>query len=176
MKKLIYLFLIVPFLAQAQDAAKPTTYQEEFAAGMAYSQDQIVKLIDVFPQDKMTWRPSEGVRSVSETILHIVGSTYMLSSALGTPLPEGLDPQGIEKVTTDKAEILKYVNEAYAFASEAVASVSDEQMNDTVELPFGTFSKRALIMIIATHSYEHKGQLIAYARVNGITPPWSGAE
>lgn len=176
MKKLIYLFIIVPFLAQAQDTPKSTTYQQEFAGGMSYSLDQIVKLIDVFPQDKMTWRPGEGVRSVSETILHIAGSTYMLSSALGTPMPEGIDPQGIEKATTDKAEILKSVNDAYTFASDAVAAVSDEQMDEMVELPFGTFSKRALIMIIATHSYEHKGQLIAYARVNGITPPWSGAE
>lgn len=176
MKNLLYLLLITPFLATAQEAVEPTTYQQEFAGGMSYSQDQIVKLIEAIPQDKFTWRPAEGVRSVSEVILHIAGSTYMLSSALGTPVPEGLNLETLEKSTTNKDEILKYVNDAYAFSSTAVANVSDEAMNEMIELPFGTFSKRGVIMIIATHSYEHKGQLIAYARFNGITPPWSGIE
>lgn len=175
MKNLFYVLLVIPFLANAQETPQPTTYQQEFAQGMSYSQDQIVKLIGAIPQDKYTWRPAEEVRSMSEVILHIAGSTYGLASSLGKTLPEGLNPQTLEKSTTDKDEILKYINDAYAFATAAVAEVKDEQMNDMVELPFGTFTKRSLIMIIATHSYEHKGQLIAYTRVNGITPPWSGS-
>ncbi|SMD36651.1 Uncharacterized damage-inducible protein DinB (forms a four-helix bundle) [Reichenbachiella faecimaris] len=175
MKNLLYILLIAPFLATAQDATQPTTYQQEFAGSMSYSQGQIVKLIEAIPQDKYAWRPAEGVRSVSEVILHIAASTYNLSSALGTPLPEGLDANGLEKSTTSKDEILKAINEAYAFSTAAVANVKDDQMNEMVTLPFGTFTKRSLIMIIATHSYEHKGQLIAYTRVNGITPPWSGS-
>lgn len=174
MKNLLYILLFTPFLAAAQTESAPTTYQQEFAGSMSYSQGQIVKLIDAIPQDKYTWRPDEGVRSVSEVLLHIAASTYNLSSALGKPLPEGLDTQNLEKSTTNKDEILKYINEAYAFATTAVAEVKDDQMNDMVTLPFGNFTKRSLIMIVATHSYEHKGQLIAYTRVNGITPPWSG--
>lgn len=175
MKNLLYILLFAPFLATAQEAAQPTTYQQEFARSMSYSQGQIVKLIGAIPQEKYSWRPADDVRSVSEVLLHIAASTYNLSSALGTPLPEGLDTKTLEKSTTNKDEILKYINEAYAFATTAVANVKDEQMNDMVELPFGSFTKRSLIMIIATHSYEHKGQLIAYTRVNGITPPWSGS-
>ncbi|MEO9967675.1 MAG: DinB family protein [Reichenbachiella sp.] len=171
MKNLFYIILLSPFLAVAQ----PTTYQQEFANSMSYSQDQIVKLIGAIPQEKYTWRPADEVRSMSEVILHIAGSTYMLSSSLGKTMPEGLDLKTLEKSTTNKDEILKYINEAYAFATAAVAEVKDEQMNDMVELSFGTFTKRSLIMIIATHSYEHKGQLIAYTRVNGIAPPWSGS-
>lgn len=175
MKNLLYILLITPFLATAQEASQPTTYQQEFGGSMNYSQDQIVKLIGAIPQDKYTWRPADDVRSISEVILHIAASTYNLSSALGTPLPEGLDTKNLEKSTTNKDEILKAINDAYAFSTAAVASVQDDQMNDMVTLPFGTFTKRSLIMIIATHSYEHKGQLIAYTRVNGITPPWSGS-
>ncbi|MEO9804383.1 MAG: DinB family protein [Reichenbachiella sp.] len=175
MKNLLYILLIMPFLATAQETAQVTTYQQEFAGSMSYSQGQIVKLIGAIPQEKFTWRPGDSVRSVSEVILHIAGSTYGLASSLGKALPDGLNPQTLEKSTTNKDEILKYVNDAYAFATAAVADVKDEQMNDMVELPFGTFTKRSLIMIIATHSYEHKGQLIAYTRVNGITPPWSGS-
>lgn len=175
MKNLLYILLIAPFLATAQEAPQPTTYQQEFTGSMNYSQDQIVKLIEAIPQEKYSWRPDEGVRSVSEVILHIAASTYNLSSALGTPLPAGLDTKTMEKSTTDKAEILKAINEAYAFSKASVDAVKDDQMNDMVTLPFGTFTKRSLIMIIATHSYEHKGQLIAYTRVNGIAPPWSGS-
>ncbi|WP_420581835.1 DinB family protein [Reichenbachiella sp.] len=175
MKNLLYILLIAPFLATAQETAQPTTYQQEFTGSMNYSQGQIVKLIEAIPQEKYAWRPGENVRSTSEVILHIAASTYNLSSALGTPLPEGLDTKALEKSTTDKAEILKAINDAYAFSKAAVDAVNDDQMNDMVTLPFGTFTKRSLIMIIATHSYEHKGQLIAYARVNDVTPPWSGS-
>lgn len=175
MKNLLYILLLAPFLATAQTEPAPTTYQQEFAGSMNYSQGQIVKLIEAIPQDKFSWRPAEGVRSVSEVLLHIAASTYNLSSALGTPLPEGLDTKTMETSTTNKDEILKRINEAYAFATAAVADVKDEQMTDMVTLPFGSFTKRSLIMIVATHSYEHKGQLIAYTRVNGITPPWSGS-
>ena len=174
MKKLFCLLLLVPFLASAQDANQPSTYQSEFAGSMSYSQDQIVKLIGAIPQDKFTWRPAEGVRSISEVLLHIAKSTYRLSSALGKPLPAGLDLATLETSTTNKDEILKHINGAYAFSTAAVAEVKDAQMNEMVELPFGTFTKRSLIMIVATHSYEHKGQFIAYARMNGIVPPWSG--
>ncbi len=30
-----------------------------------------------------------------------------------------------------------------------------------------------VVYILVTHNHEHLGQSIAYARVNGITPPWT---
>jgi uncharacterized damage-inducible protein DinB len=30
-----------------------------------------------------------------------------------------------------------------------------------------------VLELLATHNHEHLGQMIAYARMNGIAPPWS---
>ena len=37
-------------------------------------------------------------------------------------------------------------------------------------------TKRAGLLVLASHSHEHLGQLIAYARSNNITPPWTARE
>jgi uncharacterized damage-inducible protein DinB len=31
-------------------------------------------------------------------------------------------------------------------------------------------------MALVSHEHEHLGQMIAYARSNGVTPPWSSPE
>lgn len=172
MKKLIYLIVLMPMLSWAQ----VPTLQQEFAGATDYNQGQLVQLIGVIPADKMSWRSSEDVRSVSEVIAHIAGTNYMFGSFLGTPLPEGVDWQSMEKTLTKKEDLLKAINDSFAFINKASAAVEKDDLLTQVELPFGTFTKRAIMGIAGGHCSEHKGQLIAYARFMEIQPPWSGME
>ena len=87
-------------------------------------------------------------------------------------MPEGFDMASLETVS-GKEEAMRVAKESFEFAQGYMASADPATLGEEVELPFGTFTKRQLLMIIYEHSGEHKGQLIAYARANGITPPWS---
>ena len=169
MKQLTLLLLLIPVISFAQTP----TFQQEVGGNLDFHRNHINQLIDAIPDDKITWRSSDDVRSISEVVAHIAASTYNLSSALGKNIPEGVDPSGFEKSLTSKEDLKAAVNNAFDFAKEAIAGVSDEDLVTMVELPFGTFTKRNIMLIIVSHDTQHKGQFITYARSIGVTPPWN---
>jgi uncharacterized damage-inducible protein DinB len=171
MKKLIYLFILVPMMSYGQ----APSVQQEFTGGTAYNKNHIVQLINAIPEDKLSWKSNDDVRSVSEVVAHIAATNYMFGSFLGTtPLPEsGKDWQSFEKTLTSKKQLLKAINESFAYIDAAATAVESDDLTTQVELPFGTFTKRNIMAVANSHCAEHKGQFIAYARFMGITPPWS---
>ncbi len=129
-------------------------------------------LADEIPEDKYSWRPAEGVRSVSESFVHALGANYFLMGFFGNPMPEGFSRE-LEKQVTAKADVKEWLDKSYNTASEFIPTIDPVTLDDKVETPFGEFTKRKLLFVIATHGHEHLGQMIAYARMNGVTPPWS---
>ena len=74
---------------------------------------------------------------------------------------------------TDKAAILEAFNESAAFVREKIMEVDAAGLGEEVDLGFMKTNRLSALLIVLEHSGEHKGQLIAYARSNGIAPPWS---
>lgn len=139
--------------------------------------DKVIQLANAIPSEDYSWKPEEGVRSVSEVYVHIAMSNYFFLSYLGLPMPKDLKPgtenQNLEKEMTDKAEILNLLKKSYADAANFLSSYTGTDFDTVVELPFGKFTKAQILMLTATHPHEHLGQSIAYARTNHIVPPWS---
>jgi uncharacterized damage-inducible protein DinB len=130
---------------------------------------KLVSLAEAVPQEKYGWRPGEGVRSASEVFMHVAGGNYFLSGGLGVAMPEGLSPE-MEK-ETDKAKILAALKASNDHARAAIAGASD--LGAEVELFGQKFTKADVVAILVGHVHEHLGQAIAYARANGVVPPWS---
>ena len=139
--------------------------------------DKLIQLAEAMPSEDYSWRPEEGVRSVSEVYVHVAMSNYFFLSYLGLPMPKELKPgtenQQLEKEMTDKAEIVNFLKKSSDDAQKFLAGYTDTDFDTVVELPFGKFTKAQLLMLTATHPHEHLGQEIAYARINHIVPPWS---
>ncbi|MEI9977112.1 MAG: DinB family protein [Ignavibacteriota bacterium] len=141
---------------------------------------QVVALAKAIPEEKYAWRPGPGVRSFKEVLLHITfGNQLLLNVATKSPNKEAVIQQ-IEqnaKGETDPATKEKIV----AMLTESLAAVRKEMAGVrsagglTREIDhFGTPAPLGGVLAeIDTHIAEHLGQLIAYARVNGIVPPWS---
>jgi uncharacterized damage-inducible protein DinB len=89
-------------------------------------------------------------------------------------MPDGMKMDSdFDKITTDKAEILEFVKKAYTFTREKLMEIKDKDLENQIDF-FGTkITTRHLLIKMAGHSHEHLGQLIAYARINGVIPPWS---
>ena len=136
------------------------------------SSKKIIALADAVPAEDYVWRPEEGVRSVAEVYVHIGMTNYFLLSYLGEKMPEGFD-QNAEKNMTDKKDIVNFLKQSFNDAQKFLSGYGDTDYDTIVELPFGKFSKKQVLMIVATHAHEHLGQSIAYARTNHIVPPWS---
>jgi uncharacterized damage-inducible protein DinB len=145
----------------------------EFARNLDYAGDKLIQLAEAVPAEKYTWRPAEGVRSFSEVFLHAAGGNYMIPSFTGAKLPDGFDPKTFETSTTKKDEIIAQIKKSLEFAKAAANAIADSDMDTSVKWFLGEGSKREILFFTSAHDHEHLGQLIAYSRMNGITPPWS---
>lgn len=165
-------FALTPIFLFAQ--APPTTIQEAAIGSLMYTEGRVIQLAEAIPAEMYDWRPAEGVRSISESLMHLATANYFIFVTAGHTPPEGIDIMTLEKSTTDKEEVLAAVKASYAYARDGVNGISKKQLQDKVEFPFpGEYNKRSALMVVTGHCEEHMGQLIAYARMNNIVPPWS---
>ncbi len=160
--------LMVVTMTYAQDKLAQATIQGVLTGNQA----QVVQLAEAFSEDQYDWRPSEGVNSVGEALLHIAGGNYFLASKLGFPPPEDVDMMSLGKIT-GKDNIIATLKKSNEFVLEKIMEVESDDLNEEVDFGFAKMNKMGGLLAIMEHNGEHKGQLIAYARTNGVVPPWS---
>jgi len=133
----------------------------------------LVSMADAIPADKYSWRPQPGVRSVSELLMHIAQSNYYLLSVTGPKIPPELASDDVEKKIVSKPEVLAYLRRSLEAVKNARAQLKPADLQRQVKIYGETVSVDGMYLRIICHDNEHMGQLIAYARINGIVPPWS---
>ena len=146
-------------------------YKSEALQRVSALEKKYVGLAEATPADKFTWRHAEEVRSVSEVFMHVAGANYGIPRALGTPPPEGFQMRGYDKSTTDKAEIVAKLKESFEHLRKAVEAAGDA--DKPTKLFRMDMTARGAVLFMLEHLSELLGQSIAYARINGVTPPWS---
>ncbi len=163
--------------AAAQSAAQataPTGVRRELLAQVEDAERKLVALAEAMPQDKYGWRPAAGVRSVSEVFMHVVGGNYLFPGIIGVKRPADFAlTRDSEKTVTDKAQVVDHLRKSFAFVKQAMTTVPDAELDASVSLFGSPSTKRGVLVLVATHAHEHLGQSIAYARMNGVVPPWS---
>ena len=97
-------------------------YKAKFQTDMKDLQSKFVSLAQAFPQDKYTWRPGEGVRSVSEVFLHVAGGNFSIPGMMGATPPAGYSRTGYETSTTDKAAVIEQLNKSFDYINSTVAA------------------------------------------------------
>lgn len=164
---------LAPTTAVAQIAPKGPGFKAEYLAESAVAEDHLVRLAEAIPADKYTWRPAPGVRSVSEVLLHIAGSNFNLPRTLGLVPKEGMITTAYWTSTTDKAKIVADLKQSFAFLRAGIEKLTDADAEKKMAWFDGENTYRGILYFFTRHTGEHTGQLIAYARFNGIVPPWS---
>lgn len=162
--------------AQEPKAAAPVpTFKQVVLFQIGDVEKKLVGLAEAMPDEKYSWRPEKGVRSVSEVLMHEAGANVFFMTFVGVKPPAGFDPQG-EKTVTEKSKVIAALKASFAHVKTAVAGLTDEDLQKTTKLmQYGTQTYQTVLFTFCDHMHEHLGQLIAYARVNGVTPPWSKA-
>jgi uncharacterized damage-inducible protein DinB len=136
-------------------------------------QKKCVDLAQVLSNDKLTWRPSPDARSFAEVFLHVAGERYGILGMMGATPPAGVKPRELEKSTTDKDKIVAELNQSWDFAQGAINSMSNADFAKLLPKLGPQANEGDVVYILVADAHEHLGQLIAYARENGITPPWT---
>lgn len=173
---LALLSLAAPRAARSDDAM-PAGVRGDIIGSMMMAAKEVEELAAAMPDKKYDWRPGKGVRSVGEVYLHICQANYMIPTLLGATPPMSKDEiMKMGDMKADKAKIAQMLQDSYAFAAKAIGDVQDSDLDTQVEFFGQKMPKRALMMVLASHSHEHLGQSIAYARMNGIVPPWTARQ
>jgi uncharacterized damage-inducible protein DinB len=170
MKKLLTLcVLLSSTLSFAQNQV-----QTETSNMISFASGHIMQLAEAIPEDKYDWSPDEGVRSVSGVLHHVISANYFFGTKMGGSLPSGVNMETLEQDLKTKSDLAAALKKSSDFIVATIKEVEDDALANKVEFPFpGEYTVMTAILIAQSHCNEHLGQLIAYGRMNGITPPWS---
>ena len=129
-------------------------------------------LAGAVPEDKYGFRPVPEEQTFGERVLHVAQINVSLLQTLGAKTP----PPPIDPKATSKAEAMAALQKVGEYGIAVIKEFSDQQLAARVASPWfmGPMSTRQRILyFLMTHSQDTYGQLVVYARLNGITPPAS---
>lgn len=169
------LTLAMPLTAQA-----PEGISSEYMRDVTQLETKIVGLAKAIPASAYEWRPGKGVRSTSEVFMHVAADNYFIPGLIGNTAPaetgitkEYKTAEAFEKKPMKRDEVIAELEKSFAFLKSSLKSVPEEKMTEPVDFFGRKNTTRGAWLITITHLHEHLGQLIAYARSNNVTPPWS---
>src|SRR5579863_2156403 len=136
-------------------------------------QKKFVDLANAVPADKLTWRPSADSRSFAEVFLHVAGERYQILGLMGATPPSGFNGKEFEKSTTDKSRIVDELNQTWEFTQKTINGMSNADFAKLLPKLGPQANAGDVVYILVADAHEHLGQVVAYARENGIVPPWT---
>lgn len=162
---------LIATAAHAQSA--PTDYRDEFLDHFARSSAKLVQLSDAMPETLYPWSPGEGVMSVERVYAHIARYNYMyLEDNLGIAAPEEIEVEKLES-TTGKGDVTGLLRRSIDHVRDHASAMTEEDLTGLTTLYGRRVAGWAVLFQLLSHMNEHVGQSVAYARMNGVVPPWS---
>jgi len=163
--------------ARAQDAITKESagvVKAAFLADLDGMRGKFLGLAQAFPPDKYTWRPMDGVRSVSEVLMLIASETYGFAPT-GLGGKAGLTREEMAPLAkvTDKAQVIDHLTKGFAYAKQSIEAIDPATLTAKRRVMGQDRALPDIVIAIGGDMHEHLGQLIAYARMNHIVPPWS---
>lgn len=124
---------------------------------------KLIVLAEEFPDIKFDTSPVEGTRTVADVLRHVAFWNYFVAeTARGRKGDDSANELPKNKFVT-KSQMISELNRSAAQVTEALkknASGFSPELTET-------------IVTFIEHNCEHYGQLVVYARLNGIVPPAS---
>jgi len=161
--------------AQAQSALK-----DDLMADVLEVEEKLLGLANAMSAEHYDWRPGEGVRSVGEVFQHVTADNFLLASPfIELPTWTAMDAtdystvQAFERRDIERAQIIQELEQSFAHIKSAMETMTDARLAESVSLFGQSWTAQRLWILTVVHMHEHLGQSIAYARMNGVVPPWS---
>lgn len=160
-------------------SARLAGFRGEFQWELEIAESQLLALAGVIPDSLLRWRPAPDARSFSEVLVHLGVVNLLLlelkdAARLDMARIAALVRGGIEKEKglVDRVPILDLVSKSFAAVKAAISSATEEELDRRGEFFAEQSTVRRVYLRVLAHSHEHMGQLIAYARSNGVPVPW----
>lgn len=172
---LLVVSAVGPAAAQQPPAAPPT------AAGFLRNlyngnKNNILRSADKMPEEFYSLRPGpqQEVRTFGQHVAHVATFSFLwCSQAKGEPNPNA--GRDLEKTLTSKADILKAVNEAFAYCDTAYAALTDANANEMIQITQENgrqqqLPRMGLLTLNVVHNNEIYGNMVTTMRIKSIVP------
>jgi hypothetical protein len=172
------LLSVGPILAQ-----QPQKNEEKAAPAPSVSQavidswneigGKLTEMAKDFPEEKYDYKATPQQRTFAEVLLHVIGTSYVLTDSANGKEPRPHDLSRSDYKT--KADIVAALKKSVEEGAAALKSRGDRGMSATVRMSFNNQMIRILDLAygMCMHASEHYGQLVVYYRLNGLVPPES---
>jgi hypothetical protein len=155
--------------------------KQVFDKTLAGTEKEFVSLVEAMPANKFGFAPTsgkfDGVRTFGQQATHVAFVLNTLAAALlGEAEPAGGPHENGPENLTMKDQIVQYVKDAFAHAHKAVGTLTNANVLGETKDPFDAKAKRTRVDsvgMMSSHTFDHYGQMVVYARMNGIVPPAS---
>jgi uncharacterized damage-inducible protein DinB len=172
-KRLIVFLLLSAATLMAQKPEFLEGLGQGYAGEWTHASRQLVALAEAIPAEKYSWRPAASVRSTGEVFMHIAGTNFFLLKRMGHKVPADFESVDVDKVAMDKAKVIDWLKRSLDAVRDAHATLTPAELKKKEKFFDHEATDEGLYLRLLVHANEHMGQLVAYARMNGVVPPWS---
>ncbi len=158
--------------------APPAAAAADILFSLSSLESEIMQLAKAVPEEKYSWRPGPAVRTFQQVLLHIAYGNHLILN-----ISEGAEQDAIQKILDENSKIEQWpiskektiaaLTDTFAEIHKNLDEIRAQQLTRDMEFFGQKTTRRGILVWLDTHMGEHLGQAIAYARMNGITPPWS---
>ena len=164
----------------------PQTTQTALAAELlkdwSAQQSTLRQLANAMPEDKFAYKTTANQRSYGEQVMHAALINVELLKAIGG---KATAPTFTETSVKTKADMVKALSDSYEYGIALLKEQTDATLAGKVRAPtfvgtgagamfLGPSSRLRIFYFLMNHSMDIYGQMVVYARLNGVVPPASG--
>lgn len=136
-------------------------------------EQDLVPLAEAMPADKYNFAPTNGefhgVRTFADQLRHVISANDFFfgdAASMKPPMPAAGQLQ-------TKEQIVAALKASFAFAHQAAGTLTTDNALETVKPVDGVATRAGIMLFAVVHMNDHYGQLVEYARMNGVVPPSS---
>jgi hypothetical protein len=171
--------LTVVWSVAVNSPAAADTVADAYLRQLALVEQDVVSLAEAMPADRYDFHPAtgafDGVRTFGEQVRHTATMIYMTAAIVlqeKSPYGPGPGDNGPADIQ-GKDAIVRYLKASIDYAKRALASLTLDNHLDPLKTYFGSQPRIEVANGVIYHSYNHYGQMVVYARMNGVVPPAS---
>ena len=106
-------------------------------------------------------------------MLHVSAAGFNFPTLKGTPAAPGFTAQGFEQSTSDKAQVIEWLNKSFAYSMESVRSMPNGEFAKLLPKLGPQANAGDVVYLLVVHQHEQLGIAIAYSLAIGVVPPWT---
>lgn len=173
MKAFLYSLAILSFsllLHQAAYAQKDN-FLKEYGERWEHSRQYLLAVAEAMPESAYGFKPTPEVMTFAEQLMHIALAMDWHAQTLLAGKELGYRVNSFKVGNRTKKEIMEVANRTFEEGAKVIADFDPAHYED--RLMYGKLSrtKRQIFLLLSDHVTHHRGQMLMYLRLKGVTPP-----